>query len=46
MPFLIGSATLACTVLSMALGQIDSGVQAFGVMLAALVLMSLQTTRE
>ena len=42
MPLLLGSTTLACTVISMALGEITMGVQALGVMLAALVLMSLQ----
>jgi len=42
MPMLLGSATIACTLLSMALGQITAGVQAMGVLLAALVVMSLQ----
>lgn len=42
MPMLLGSTTFACTLLSLALGQISVGVQALGVMLAALVLMSLQ----
>ena len=42
MPLLLGSATLGCTLLSMAAGQINTGVQAFGVLLASLVLMSLQ----
>jgi len=42
MPLLIGSATLACTLLSMALGQISTGIQALGVLLGAVVLMSLQ----
>jgi len=42
MPLLIGSTTFACTLLSMALGQITVGMEAMGVMLASLVLMSLQ----
>lgn len=42
MPMLLGSTTFACTVLSMALGQITIGIQAIGVLLAALVVMSLQ----
>jgi hypothetical protein len=42
MPFLIGAATLATTLLSMALGQINTGAEAFGVMLAAGVLMTLR----
>jgi hypothetical protein len=42
MPLLLGSAIILCTLVSMALGQIATGVQAFGVLLAALVLMSLQ----
>ena len=42
MPLLIGSATLVCTLMSMAFGQINSGVQALGVLLGALVLMSVQ----
>src|SRR4030088_697717 len=42
MPLLIGSTTLACTLLSMALGQIAIGMEGVGVVLASLVLMSLQ----
>jgi hypothetical protein len=42
MPMLLGSATFACTLLSIALGEIAMGIQALGVLLAALVLMSLQ----
>jgi hypothetical protein len=39
---LIGSTTVACTLLSMMLGQIAMGMEAIGVVLAALVLMSVQ----
>jgi len=42
MPLLIGSATLAATLLSMAFGQINTGFETFGVLLAALVLMTLR----
>jgi len=42
MPLLIGSATLGCTLLGMALGQVTPGFQAIGVLLAALVVMSFQ----
>jgi len=42
MPFLIGAATLATTLLSMAFGQINTGVESFGVLLAAVVLMTLR----
>ena len=42
MPLLLGSTTLVCTLLSMMLGQIAVGMEAIGVMLAALVLMSVQ----
>jgi hypothetical protein len=42
MPLLIGSATLVSTLLSLSLGQVAMGTEALGVMLAALVLMSLQ----
>ncbi len=42
MPMLIGSATVVCTLLSMALGQITLGMEAIGVLLAAAVLMSVQ----
>jgi hypothetical protein len=41
-PLLIGSATLAVTLLSMAFGQINTGFEAFGVLLAAVVLMTLR----
>jgi hypothetical protein len=41
MPFLIGSATLACTLLSLSLGQVTMGMQAVGVILASIVVMSL-----
>ncbi|HXC27175.1 MAG TPA: hypothetical protein VNV38_04400 [Stellaceae bacterium] len=42
MAFLIGAATVATTLLSMAFGQIDAGFEAFGVILAAGVLMTLR----
>lgn len=42
MPMLLGSTTMACTLLSMMLGQIAVGMEAIGVLLAAIVLMSLQ----
>lgn len=42
MPMLLGSTTFVCTLLSMALGQVTMGIQALGVLLAAVVLMSLQ----
>lgn len=42
MPMLIGAATAATTLLSMALGQINTGFEAFGVLLAAVVLMTLR----
>jgi hypothetical protein len=42
MPMLIGSAIMVCTLLSMMLGQIAMGTEAIGVLLAALVLMSVQ----
>ena len=42
MPMLIGSTTMVCTLLSMMLGQIAAGMEAIGVLLAAMVLMSLQ----
>jgi hypothetical protein len=42
MPLLIGSATIAVTLLSMAFGQINTGFEAFGVLLAAAVLMTLR----
>ena len=40
MPMLIGAATAAATLLSMALGQINTGFEAFGVLLASIVLMT------
>lgn len=42
MPFLIGAATIATTLMSMAFGQINTGFEAFGVLLAAAVLMTLR----
>lgn len=42
MPFLIGAATAATTLLSMAFGQINTGFEALGVLLAAAVLMTLR----
>ena len=42
MPRLIGAATAATTLLSMALGQISTGFEAFGVLLAAIVVMTLR----
>ena len=36
MPMLLGSTTVACTLLSMMLGQIAVGIEALGVLLAAL----------
>ncbi len=42
MLFLIGAATAATTLLSMALGQIEAGFAASGVVLAAIVLMTLR----
>jgi hypothetical protein len=42
MLFLIGAATAATTLVSMAFGQIDSGLAAFGVLLASVVLMTLR----
>ena len=42
MPMLLGSATVACTLLSLMLGQITMGMEALGVLLAAFVLMSVQ----
>jgi hypothetical protein len=42
MPMLLGSTTMLCTLFSMMLGQIALGMEALGVLLAALVLMSLQ----
>jgi hypothetical protein len=42
MPLLLGSTTLACTLFSMLLGQVALGMESIGVLLASLVLMSLQ----
>ena len=42
MPLLIGAATAATTLLSMALGQISTGFEALGVLLAAAVLMTVR----
>jgi hypothetical protein len=42
MLMLIGAATAASTLMSMALGQINSGFEALGVLLAAVVLMTLR----
>ena len=42
MPLLLGSTTMICTLLSLALGEVTMGVQALGVLIGAGVLMSLQ----
>ena len=42
MPMLIGAATAASTLMSLALGQINTGFEALGVLLAAVVLMTLR----
>ncbi len=42
MPMLIGATTVVCTLLSVMFGQIALGMEASGVLLAAIVLMSLQ----
>lgn len=42
MPMLLGGTTIACTLLSLMLGQITMGMEAFGVLLAAFVMMSVQ----
>ena len=42
MPMLLGSTIVVCTLISMMLGQITLGMEAIGVLLAAVVLMSLQ----
>lgn len=42
MPFLLGAATAAVTLLGMAVGQIDLGLEACGVLLASAVLMTLR----
>jgi hypothetical protein len=42
MPMLIGGATAVTTLVSMAFGQINTGFEALGVLLAAIVLMTLR----
>ena len=42
MPMVIGAATAASTLMSLALGQINTGFEALGVLLAAVVLMTLR----
>ena len=42
MPFMIGAAIAATTLVSMALGQIDTGFAALGVLMAAIVFMTMQ----
>ncbi len=42
MPMLLGSAIVACTFLSVLAGQVAVGMEAFGVVVAGLVLMSVQ----
>jgi len=42
MPMLIGSTVVVCTLFSMMLGQIAMSMEAIGVLLAALVLMTVQ----
>ncbi len=42
MPLLIGAALIASTLLSMAFGQIETGIEALGVLLGAGVLMTLR----
>jgi hypothetical protein len=42
MPLLLGAATAATTLFSMALGQIETGFGALGVLIAAVVLMTLK----
>ena len=42
MPMLIGSTTLLCTILSVALGQITMGMEAFGAIHDRSVLMSVK----
>jgi hypothetical protein len=42
MPLLIGAATFVSTLLSMAFGQINTGFEACGVLLAAVVLMTIR----
>jgi hypothetical protein len=40
MPFLLGAATAATTLLSLAFGQISAGFESLGVLLAAAILMT------
>ena len=40
MPFLIGAATVATTLLGLAFGQVSASLEALGVLLAAGVLMT------
>jgi hypothetical protein len=42
MPLVIGAAIIVSTLLSMAFGQINTGFEAFGVLLAAVVLMTMR----
>lgn len=42
MPLVIGAAIITSTLLSMAFGQINTGFEAFGVLLAAVVLMTMR----
>ena len=42
MPFLLGSAALASTLLSVSLGQVLIGMEALGVTLASVVVMTLR----
>jgi hypothetical protein len=44
MPFLIGAATAATTLIGMACGEIEAGLASMGVLLAAVVLMTLRQT--
>lgn len=44
MPFLIGAATAATTLVGMICGQIEAGLAPMGVLLAAIVLMTLRET--
>lgn len=42
MPLVIGAATVTSMLLSMAFGQINTGFEALGVLIAAVVLMTLR----
>lgn len=42
MPLLLGAATVACTIVGMLAGQVAVGMEALGVVVAGLVLMSVQ----